>query len=203
MSPRSDVSEERKNQILNAAEQVFTKKGFDQTRMDDIAGETGLSKGTLYLYFKSKDDLIIAILDRIFRSAFKQLEARQINQLSATEAIRQFTEETIRDYAHMLRILPIAYEFLALAFRNQTVRNALKQYLQVYMDILVPIIQRGIDSGEFRRVDAQEVAIAAGAVYEGTVLLWVYDNSLVDVDKNIRAGITLLLEGIQAHISPL
>ena len=73
MSPKPDVSDERKYQILNAAEQVFTKKGLDLARMDDIAEETGLSKGTLYLYFKSKDDLIIAILDRIFRAFSNRL----------------------------------------------------------------------------------------------------------------------------------
>ena len=84
MSPRPDVSDERKNQILNAAEQVFTKKGLDLARMDDIAEETGLSKGTLYLYFKSKEELIIAILDRIFQGLFKQMEQRKDNELSAS-----------------------------------------------------------------------------------------------------------------------
>jgi AcrR family transcriptional regulator len=197
MSPRPDVSDQRKDQILNAAEQVFTKKGLDQTRMDDIAEKTGLSKGTLYLYFKSKDDLIIAILDRIFQGAFKQLDARKKDQLSATEAVAQFTEEAIRDYKYMLHILPIAYEFLALAFRNKTVQKALKEYFRIYMEVLVPIIQRGIDSGEFRQVNAQDVAIAAGAIYEGTVLLWVYDNTLVDFEKQIRSSIKLLMEGIQ------
>jgi AcrR family transcriptional regulator len=74
MSPRPDVSDERKDQILNAAERVFTRKGIDLARMDDIAEETGLSKGTLYLYFKSKGDLIIAILERIFQGAFQMME---------------------------------------------------------------------------------------------------------------------------------
>ena len=199
MSPRPNVTQERKFQILNAAEGVFTKKGLDVARMDDIAEETGLSKGTLYLYFKSKDDLIIAILDRIFEGVFKQMDARKDNLLSATEAISQFTEEAIRDYKKMLRLMPVAYEFLALAFRNKTVQKALKQYFRHYMDMLVPIIQRGIDSGEFRQVDAREVAIAAAAIYEGTVLLWVYDNSLVDLEHHIRSSIKLLLEGVQVR----
>ena len=198
MSPRPDVSDERKSQILNAAEQVFTQKGFDRTRMDDIAGETGLSKGTLYLYFKSKDELIIAILDRIFQGIFKQLDARKNKHIGATEAIYEFTEEAIRDYKYMLRLLPIAYEFLALAFRNKTVQKSLKHYFRTYIEVLVPIIQSGIDSGEFRPVDAQEVAIAAAAIYEGTVLLWVYDQSLIDLEKHMRTSIRLLLEGIQA-----
>jgi AcrR family transcriptional regulator len=199
MSPRPNVSDERKSQILNAAEGVFTRKGFDEARMDDIAEETGLSKGTLYLYFKSKEDLVIAILDRIFLGAFKQLEAPEAAESSATEAVRRFTEETIRDYKKMLRMMPIAYEFLALAFRNRVVQKAFKQYFNVYMGALTPIIQRGIDSGEFRPVDAQEVAIAAGAIFEGTILLWVYDKSRVDVEHHIRSSIQLLLEGVQAR----
>jgi AcrR family transcriptional regulator len=199
MSPRADVTEERKQQILDAAEGVFTYKGFDEARMEDIAEGTGVSKGTLYLYFKSKEELIIAILDRVFSGMFQQMEARRNTQSSATEAIWQFTEEAIRDYVRMLRLMPVAYEFLALAFRNKVVQNALKQYFQHYMDVLTPIIQRGIDSGEFRVVDAQEVAIAAGAVFEGTVLLWVYDSSLVDVSHHIRSSIELLLEGIQVR----
>ncbi len=125
------------------------------------------------------------------------MDARKNNQLSATEAISQFTEEAIRDYKMMLHLMPVAYEFLALAFRNKTVQKALKLYFRHYMDVLVPIIQRGIDAGEFRQVDPQEVAIAAGAIYEGTVLLWVYDSSLVDMERNIRSSIKLLLEGIQ------
>ncbi|MBN2118756.1 MAG: TetR/AcrR family transcriptional regulator [Anaerolineales bacterium] len=197
MSPRPNVSDERKAQILNAAEQVFNKKGFDLARMDDIADKTGLSKGTLYLYFKSKDDLIIAILERIFQGVFRQLERREGDELSATEAVSQFTEAAIRDYKRMLHIIPVAYEFLALAFRNKTVQKALKQYFRHYMDVLVPMIQRGIDSGEFRQVDPQEVAIAAGAIYEGTVLLWVYDSTLIDMERHIRSSIRLLLEGIQ------
>jgi AcrR family transcriptional regulator len=198
MSPRPDVSEERKQQILDAAEEVFTHKGLDEARMDDIAEGTGLSKGTLYLYFKSKDDLIIAILERIFQHTFEQLETRMGDELSAAEAIRRFAEEAGREYTSMLRIMPIAYEFLALAFRNKTVQKALKRYFNIYMEVLVPVIQRGIDSGEFRQVDAQEVALAAGAIFEGMVLLWVYDKSQVSIERHIQSSIKLLLEGILA-----
>jgi AcrR family transcriptional regulator len=198
MSPRPDVSEERRYQILNAAEGVFTEKGFDEARMEDIAEKTGLSKGTLYLYFKGKDDLIIAILDRIFQYEFEEMERLVEADLSATESILQFTELAIQDISKMLRLMPIAYEFLALAFRNRYVQHALKQYLGRYLDILVPIIQRGIDTGEFRPVEATEVALAGGAIMEGTILLWVYDRSRVDPQQHIRSGIRLLLAGIQA-----
>ncbi len=201
MSPRPNVSDERKNQIINAAEDVFTQKGFDEARMDDIATETGLSKGTLYLYFKSKDDLIIAILDRMFQREFRQLENLPQDGLSATDEIWKITDLLTQEILGLLRLIPIVYQFLALAFRNKYVQLALKKYINRYLDILVPIIQRGIDSGEFRPVDSREVAVAMGAMMEGTLLLWVYDKSLVDPGHHIHSGMKLLLEGVQARPS--
>jgi AcrR family transcriptional regulator len=199
MSPRPDVSEERKNQILDAATQVFMQKGFDKARMDDIVEETGLSKGALYWYFKSKYDIIISIFDRIFQHIFEPLDSHQKDsQLSASEALWQFTEQAIEGYQKTLRLMPVAYEFLALAFRNKVVQKAFKQYMENYMEVLVPLIQRGIDSGEFRPVDATEAAIAAGAIFEGTVLLWVYDRELVDPARHIRAGMKIWFAGVQA-----
>lgn len=199
MSPRPNVSDERKAQILNAAEGIFTKRGFNEARMDDIAEKTGLSKGTLYLYFRSKDDLIIAILERIFQREFRQLADLQQDDISASDAMLTLTDLITKDIVSMLRLIPIIYNFLALAFRNKYVQRALKDYINHYLNILIPIIQRGIDVGEFRSVDAREVAIAAGAVIEGTMLLWVYDKSIIDPERHIRSGMKLLLEGVQAR----
>jgi AcrR family transcriptional regulator len=198
MSPRPDVSEERKTQILNAAETIFSEKGFDDARMDDIADKTGLSKATLYLYFQSKDALIIALLDRIFQHEVEQLGNQEHDTLGAADAIWKLTEMVTQDIVGMLRLIPIIYSFLALTFRNKYVQGVLKGYLNKYIDLFVPIIQRGIDSGEFRPVDAREVAIAANAIIEGTILLWVYDHSAIEPARHIRSGIRLLLEGVQA-----
>jgi AcrR family transcriptional regulator len=198
MSPRPDVSDERTSQILTAAEGVFTKKGFDDARMEDIAEKTGLSKGTLYLYFKSKDELIFAILDRIFQSEFRQLAGVKEAHAGAAEALLAVTDMVSRDVAGMLRLIPLIYNFLALAFRSKPVQRALKEYIRGYLDILTPIIQTGIDSGEFRAVEARQVALAAGAIIEGTLLLWVYDNASVDPEHDIRAGMRILLDGVKA-----
>ncbi|MGE5224173.1 MAG: TetR/AcrR family transcriptional regulator [Omnitrophica WOR_2 bacterium] len=201
MSPRPDVSDERKSQIVGAAVEVFTEKGFDEARMDDIAEKTGLSKGTLYLYFKNKDDLIMAILDRIFQQEFSKLERLNRGDLSAVEAVRDFTQLMASEIGALLRLIPIIYQFLALAFRNRYVQHALQQYLNRYMDFLIPLIQRGIDAGEFRAVDPREVAIAIGAIVEGTILLWVYDRKAIDPERHIQSGIHLLLEGILVRVS--
>ena len=198
MSPRQDVSQERRAQILEAAIQVFARKGFDQARMDDLVAETGLSKGTRYWYFKSKDEIMLALIGRVFQLDLPQLEALATSRVSAVEGIRRFTDGAIRDLRDRMRRMPVAYEYLALAFRSRPVQRALRTYLRHYVDTLIPLVQRGINSGEFRRVDPPEVAIAAGAIIEGTFMLWVYDRELVEPAEHIRAGIELLLRGLAA-----
>lgn len=199
MSPRPDVSEERKFQILNAAEEVFAEKGFEKARMEDIAKETGLSKGAIYLYFESKNDLIIAILDRLFNREYRQFENMKSEEFSAVDAIRNFSQTVTSDMDAVIRLFPILYQFLSLAFRNKYVQYAFKKYLNRYLDLITTWIQRGIDSGELRPVDPREVAIAVGAIIEGTFLLWVYDRSAIDPGRHVHSGIELLLEGILAE----
>ncbi len=198
MSPRPDVSEERKDQILEAAGKVFAEKGVHEARMDDVARKSGLSKGTLYWYFNSKDDILTAIFERMFAREFQQLERIRDSSGTASEKIVSFTKCALVDLNKMLRLMPLAYEFLSLAFRRKFVQEAFKRYINQYVAILVPIIQAGIDQGEFGPVDPTEVAIATGAIFEGTILLWVYDHTLVDVNKHIMSGIHFLLAGIQA-----
>ncbi len=63
--PRPNVSDERVPQILNAAMKVFNRKGLADARMEDIAKEAELSVGGVYWYYKSKDEVVFAILDQV------------------------------------------------------------------------------------------------------------------------------------------
>ncbi len=74
MTPRPDVSEERKSQILEAAAAVSARVDFRTTRIDDIAEQAGLSKGALDLYYKSKDAIITALLTYFFAQEFKRVQ---------------------------------------------------------------------------------------------------------------------------------
>ena len=136
----------------------------------------------------------------MFQGEFKQFQDLNLTELSVVDAIWKITDLLTKDILGFVRLIPIVYQFLALAFRNKYVQKALKKYINLYIDMLVPIIQHGIDSGEFRKVDVREVAIAMGAMIEGTLLLWVYDKSLIDPKYHIQSGMRLLLEGVQARI---
>lgn len=199
MSPRRDVSEERTDQILAAAEQVVTDKGLDSLRMEDVADRTGLSKGTLYLYFKNKHDLMVAILERALQEELEAVAGISAGAASAEEALRGFVDAVIGDIESLTRFMPVSYSFISMAFRNRHVQRSLKKYFRRYRDALDPIIQSGMASGEFRTGDPEEMAIAVAAVVEGTMLLWVYDRSVIDPARHIRSGLDSMLRGLIRH----
>jgi len=198
MSPRPDVSAERKKQILDSAMIVFSRKGFHQARMDEIVKQSGLSKGTIYWYFSSKDVIITQILDNLFERELASLGELQNEEGSASDRLLKFMRISFNDLLQMLEHMPLIYEFYAFALREKSIRNALKKYFRSYVELLIPIIQQGIDSGEFRTINAGETAIAASAIFEGTILLWVYDPETVDLDRSMETGFRLFLNGLKA-----
>ena len=113
MSPRPDVSTERKKQITDAATTVFSRQGFHKARIDDIAAEAGLSKGTLYLYFKSKDDIIASLLSKMFERELAALDSLKKDQRPAAERLLVFVEQFNKALLKWQRIIPIMFEFLS------------------------------------------------------------------------------------------
>lgn len=199
MSPRPDVSEERKSQILEAASAVFARLGFQQTRMDDIAGQAGLSKGALYLYYKSKDAVIAALLKYFFAQEFKHLQALVASepQGSVTEQLMTLTCELTSALQWMARMMPIAFEFYAIAGRDKEVRRFLQEYFIAYRGELARLIQRGIERSEFRVVDVQSTALTLTALLEGLALLYFVDPQGVQWTEQIEMSVQLVLDGLQ------
>ncbi len=195
--PRPDVSEERRSQILEAAMSVFSRLGFHEARMDDIAHEAGLSKGALYLYYKSKDAIIGAILRYIFAGELRQFTKLRDTQGSAAERILAMTRLVADDIDRMPLALPIMVEFYATAARDRSVRQFLQESYQEYAALVASIIQDGINTGEFRATNAHHVAVALAALFEGMLVLSVFDRQTVHWREHIEAAVCLLLEGIR------
>lgn len=196
MSPRPDVSEERKNQIIAAATKVFTERGFAEARMDDIVAESGLSKGALYWYFDSKDAIIVAILDRVFDWEAAHLDELLDREDSAKKKLEQFVDVTLQDLNKMKPLMPIFFDFWSLSVRNKNINKAIKRYYQNFIDIVEPIIELGIERGEFRTVNVRETALAIGALFEGTILFYAYFYDILNLEAQFRTGLELILEGL-------
>ncbi len=198
MTPRPDVSEERKDQILEAATRVFTQRGFDEARMDDIVAEAGLSKGALYWYFESKEALITAIVDRVFDWESAHMREIIASDETAPRKIEALIEITVQDLGKMKPLMPILFEFWSLSLRKESVNQAIKRYYQRFLDLIEPVIQQGIAAGDFRPMNVSRAAITFVAVFEGTMLMWAYFPDRVEFEEQFKITLDILLQGLAA-----
>ncbi|MEA1976601.1 MAG: TetR/AcrR family transcriptional regulator, partial [Chloroflexota bacterium] len=146
MSPQTDLKQERRKQILDAAEKVFIQRGFNKARMDDIVAESGLSKGALYWYYRSKDEIILALMDRFFAGEMQAGEELISTEGDARQQLEVFFDAAFKDIRRFEERMSLGYEFFSLAARTEEVRDAIRGYYRRYQAILSQIIQQGIDS---------------------------------------------------------
>src|SRR5579863_1128234 len=197
MAVRRDVSAARKNQILDAAMVVFARSGFHEARMDDIVQESGLSKGTLYWYFKSKEEIITAISQRLFATDIELVEGLLTADGTVSERLQQLIRDRIQGLQEMSGMVTILFEFYAAALHQEGVRQFIKAYFQNFHDLLVALIQQGIERGEFRPVNPLAAATALDAVFEGLIVRWLIDPEAIEWASLGEAAIRLMLDGLK------
>jgi len=196
MSSQTDLKQERRKQILDAAEKVFARRGFNKARMDDIAAESGLSKGALYWYYKSKDEIILALMERMFIGEMKEAEDLVNAGGAADQRLHLFFEAAISEIRHFEQRMPLGYEFFSMAAHNAEVRKAIRGYYRRYQALLSKIIKQGIDSGEFIAIDPDDAATAAIGIVEGMTLMWFLDPEILDWDHIGDLPARIFMQGI-------
>lgn len=193
-----DNRTERQQQILQAAQTVIAERGLADARMDDIAHHSGLSKGTLYLYYKNKDDLVAGLLQMMLDSLLTQL--RILNNLTEDSV-----EDRLKNYVASLlyymdadaSVLNIAYEFYAVAARRPAIRQMLQQYFAEYREVLKTLFLQGIEDGTYPQFDASQAAITLIALLEGLTLLWFTDPEAIHLDPVLPRVVHNFLEDLK------
>ncbi len=160
---------ELREKILESAIECFAKTGFDRTKMDDIASLSDVSKGTLYLYFKSKEDLFYGICQSSLKKIIEQLNGMLItkeNLASDAEKFYDYFQKEVNPY-HNLVLL----EMSVMATRNPRLRKVLMQHRVNRHQVISEFIEVQIKKG-FARKDVDKDAIASGLIglYEGLVI---------------------------------
>ncbi len=192
--PRPDVSAERKLQIVDAAMKVFARKGFDAARMEDIALEAGLSIGGVYWYFKSKDDVIVGIMQAIIDEDVKALRELLDAPGTVHERLAQYVRATV---AESIETTPLSYELYGLALRDTKVRKYIRSFFTTYRDVLAEFVTQGMARGEIRDVDANLAATTFAALYEGMLEMALLDPVNVDAEAMLLGALDLLLAGLR------
>jgi AcrR family transcriptional regulator len=197
VSRRELVREERRRQILDAALAVFTQKGFYATNVSDVAARAGVSQGTIYWYFESKEELFTAALLSSFTEWGQQVEAALHEQLSATAKLGALAAsmEAFVTQAEGLIMLFLGY-WASSPNREETALIWL-ELLTEYKDILVGVLEQGIESGEFKPVDAEALVWAMMAVYDGLAAYVMFMPEL-DLERVSQAFNRTLLDGLLA-----
>jgi AcrR family transcriptional regulator len=162
----------RRQQILDAAVRCFSRDGFHNTTTADLVRESGVSQGTLYLYFATKDDIILALADdRHHGQAF--LNALAQNEPDPVQGLMLLIELYGKGLADKQRadLSRVGVQGWAEALRNPTIRASILEGISAVQSAIVDLVRRGQAGGQIRpEADPEAVARTLTAIFQGFLL---------------------------------
>ncbi len=206
---RQRRKETRPQELLDAALELFVEKGFAATRSEEVAQRAGVSKGTLYLYYPSKEELFKAVVRH-----------NLVNLIAEGAALSQTFEGSSSDL--LVELIQVWWERVGSTSAGAIHKIVLSEVrnfpdlAQFYTDeVIIPAdalfsgaVQRGIDSGEFRVLPVHEVAHALMAP---VIFMALHQHSFgacpvvgADIDPTamLRTQLDLVLRGLQVRDEP-
>jgi AcrR family transcriptional regulator len=197
--------ERRKQQIIVAAKRVFSEKGFSKSTMEDIASEAELSPGTLYLYFKNKEELYASLSLRVLQ--YMNIRVQHVNDEVGLDPIQKMgaLQEALLD----------VYDFDSTTIINlfhlqssETLKNLSPDFLNEINELsrksiggIANIINEGIEKGLFIDQHPHALADILWSVFSG-VILWEASKSILNEQKNylkktLDVAFRIFLNGIK------
>lgn len=193
--------EARPGEILDAALGLFVDKGFSATKIEDIAEGAGVSKGTVYLYFKSKEDIFKCLVHEIVVPEIERVENIVAQHNGSQQVLlktilhgwqRTMLETRLSGMPKLMMSEASNFPKLARYYVEHVVHRSI--------DIVSGVIAAGIQTNEFRHCDPVITArvIMAPLVY---LVIWdhslrIYDAKQLDSDQYLQCQIELLLNGL-------
>ena len=197
------LREQRSTQLLNAAQRVFSRQGFHAANISDVAAEAGVSQGTVYHYFDSKEELLLAVYTR-WETQHLQDEIGLALQAepSASRKLAFVARAATERISGSLQLLQASVEFWSHIPRNSDIRKGFKRMFARMADDVAAIIRQGINAGEFRKIDATVMARLMIATYDGLVLQWLADKKSIDWQSCTDTLVTVVLNGLSRTDKP-
>ena len=191
----SQYKTEIREKIVDAAIITFSKHGYDRTKMDDIAETANLSKGTIYLYFKSKEELFYAISENNIKALKEQLSvlfAKGEDLISDSQKFyvnfRKTSEQSDK----------VFLETIAESSRNQRLREMLYHQRMKVLDIVTEYLKLQIKKGFFRTdIDVDAIAIGLVSLYDGLSISKIIGISEAQNKKSWNETIKAILSSLR------
>lgn len=202
-APRRRRKDARPSELTAAALDLFVEKGFAATRLDDVAARAGVSKGTLYLYFDSKEALFKAVVEEgivpLLAAAEQQMQAYQGSSAALLQHfLRGWWEQVGGTRLAGLPKLIVSearnFPEVALYYHDKVIVRG--------RALLRSVLQRGVEQGEFRALD---VDTAVDVIFAPLLMLVIWRSSLsycgreIEPEVFLQTHFDLLLEGLRAH----
>ena len=194
--------EDRPQEITEAALAAFAEKGYAATRVDDVARRAGVSKGLLYLYFKTKEDL--------FKAVVRSFVVPKIDELTAViESSDLSSEEFLRgpflDFVKTLPGSPISILVRLMISEGPKHPDLLQFYWENVVSrglaALSMLLERGVKDGEFRRSVVNELPhLFVMPVVFSVIFKLLFEKQCPDTDKLIEAQVDLLIAHMKGDI---
>jgi AcrR family transcriptional regulator len=194
--------EDRPQEITEAALAAFAEKGYAATRVDEVARRAGVSKGLLYLYFKTKEDL--------FKAVVRSFVVPKIDELTAVvESSDLSSEEFLRgpflDFVKTLPGSPISILVRLMISEGPKHPDLLQFYWENVVSrglaALSMLLERGVKDGEFRRSVVNEFPhLFVMPVVFSVIFKLLFEKQCPDTDKLIEAQVDLLIAHMKGDI---
>lgn len=186
---------ERRQRLLDAAWRCAARKGYRDITVDDVCAEADASKGAFYVYFETKQDLLLALLDDDASQVTAQIEELERQSLSQGERLRRFTRWMLERGADGARA-QVRADLWAVALTDDTVRQRLSEVIGQRRRHLRAWIEAGVADGELVDMPANALASLLLALEDGLLLHAAVDGSAFRWER-VRRAVTVLLAGLQ------
>lgn len=191
---KAKLVKRRKEEIVAAAKSVFATNGYQRTKIDDIADQLGVGKGTLYRYFYDKKTLFLAVYEqgttRLMRTMQAKIEPIADPQEKIATAVRTYFEFFDKD-RELIEIL--------MQVRSEFKDEYRRIYLATYNDYIVWVqknLRKGIELGIFRQMDVEKTANAMSSMLQGLLQSFYMRRLKENLTTMAEAVTALLLEGL-------
>lgn len=194
--PHHEPEDLRKEQILRSAFDCFSERGFEIVTMEEIAKEAGLSKGAVYWYFKSKDELILELI-RNWNKTSENLLYKMALECSLDELLYKYPAYIIKEM-DLKNHYKLLFHLWARSIDNKEVYRHMSESYGEWKEKAVEFIKSGITRKIFRDdLNAEVFADTVDGLFNGLMVQWHLDKKM-DFEKCWKTAIDLLMEGVKA-----
>ncbi|SVA23785.1 uncharacterized protein METZ01_LOCUS76639 [marine metagenome] len=192
-----ELQDRRKEQIMSAALSVVVAKGYDQSRMDDIVEKSQLSKGAIYWYYKSKEEVYLSLVDYWFLQYSSGVVDTLQQQESASDQLKALFDFFIGQFDKNPATFKLLVEFWRLAGLNPDFNAKLQQIYSDFLEYIIEIIKVGVANGEFKNVEPRITALSILINIEGITWFTLFDKSGVEAHEYIDTISNFILNGLK------